>query len=183
MRAQGDSSENRHSTIDVSHESLPESAYGAPFDGPVVGPEPEAIANSSAQATKDFDVSAEDWQWYQEISSVINNSQIEASMEAAEDDSVLQAEVAKAKRMIAMIGFPKNAQYNRIDIGTVAKPVTGTVAKVLSSFLDHAEECGGHKGLAYTAAAICACEGEETLQKLQRLGSTWVSHFLRMCEC
>ncbi|KDQ53343.1 hypothetical protein JAAARDRAFT_197509 [Jaapia argillacea MUCL 33604] len=55
---------------------------------------------------------------------------------------------------------------------------------ILRELIDHAKSCGGTRGRRYAACAVVACsidnkqDSTRTLQLLQELGQTWLSHFL-----
>lgn len=59
---------------------------------------------------------------------------------------------------------------------------------VLYWMLQFAQPCGGDAGHRYTAASICACQGDrvvedvDTMKQLQELGVLWFTHILLFCK-
>lgn len=99
----------------------------------------------------------------------------------------------EAREVISAAALPDNASYNCPTAGDDIFKKKLKIDEVLTAMLDCAKTCGGEHGQRYAAAAIYSCTfkgrgtsevatAKETLEKLQLLGTTWVSHFLLICE-
>jgi len=56
-----------------------------------------------------------------------------------------------------------------------------SLAAILQAMLSTATSCGGEASARYTTSCILACH--DSLDKLRDLATTWITHFLFICEC
>lgn len=94
----------------------------------------------------------------------------------------IQELVSKAEHIINDIFAPHpSSTYKHTPKGSAA--ISVELSGVMLAMLACADECGGESGKRYVACAILACSKEEnTVEALQALGTTWLTHLLFICQ-
>lgn len=123
------------------------------------------------------------------FSSVGSDDFIVTVRESMEDYKVSERLVyaeRQARKMIQRLADApeEDGQIPDLYSNPAVPNVTVKLHKVLEAMLANAEACGGSHGKRYTLAAICTAgrSSGDGIQSLSRLGITWLSHFLWVCE-
>lgn len=116
----------------------------------------------------------------------LNSARSQGFMDAVDiliKNSKISTEDLETQALILIKALKVSGDYNRIKGKDIPKL---ELHKILDAMLHNSDSCGGAAGRRYTVCAICIClrgetDSQDTLESLQDLATTWVSHFLWVC--